>query len=116
MVFIMRYMDQRLILGVGASIVLAELLVQPFRSNNQGLVNRYETILMNSHHFRLEPVTNAISRTAADLRAHYNLRTPDAIHIATAIDAGCEAFLTNDLGLKRVANLKILVVDELELP
>ena len=38
-----------------------------------------------------------------------------ALHVAAAIDASCDAFLTNDLGIKRVTEIKILVLDELEL-
>jgi predicted nucleic acid-binding protein len=43
------------------------------------------------------------------------MRTPDALHVATAIDAGCDAFLTNDTGIKRVHEIAVLVLDDLEL-
>jgi predicted nucleic acid-binding protein len=39
----------------------------------------------------------------------------DALQIAVALEAGCEAFLTNDRTLKRVTELRVLVLDELEL-
>jgi len=39
----------------------------------------------------------------------------DAFQIAAALAAGCDAFLTNDNTLKRVSELTILVLDELEL-
>jgi predicted nucleic acid-binding protein len=55
------------------------------------------------------------AKVAADLRARYNLRTPDALQLATAIKAGCDAFLTNDATLKKVTELKILVLSELQL-
>jgi predicted nucleic acid-binding protein len=51
-----------------------------------------------------------------ELRARYRLRTPDALHVACAIDMGCEAFLTNDKGIKHVEITRVLVLDELELP
>jgi predicted nucleic acid-binding protein len=38
-----------------------------------------------------------------------------ALQIAIALEVGCEAFLTNDVQLKRVTELKVLVVVELEL-
>ncbi|WP_225896572.1 type II toxin-antitoxin system VapC family toxin [Amazonocrinis nigriterrae] len=41
----------------------------------------------------------AIAETAAQLRADSNLRTPDAIQIATAIRAGASFFVTNDARL-----------------
>jgi predicted nucleic acid-binding protein len=42
------------------------------------------------------------------------LKLPDALQIATALVAGCEAFLTNDVQLSRVTKLKIILVSELE--
>jgi predicted nucleic acid-binding protein len=115
MLFIMRYVDRGLIAGVSSTMALTEVLVQPLRAGDNVLTERYEAILSNSQDFRLEPITTMVARHAADLRARYNLRTPDALHIATAIAAGCDAFLTNDVGVKRVAEIAILVLDELEL-
>jgi predicted nucleic acid-binding protein len=59
--------------------------------------------------------TNEVAERAADLRARYNVRTPDAIQLATALEAGCDAFLTNDLALRRVAELRVLVLGTLAL-
>jgi predicted nucleic acid-binding protein len=115
MLFIMRYVDEGLISGVSATMALTEVLVQPLRTGDTALAKRYEAVLMNSNDFRLEPLTTAIAHLAADLRARYNLKTPDAIHVATAIDAGCDAFLTNDTGIKRVTEIAVLILDELEL-
>jgi predicted nucleic acid-binding protein len=56
-----------------------------------------------------------LSPSAPPISARYNLRTPDALHVATAIEAGCEAFLTNDSTLKRVREIRVLPLDELEL-
>jgi len=55
------------------------------------------------------------AKRAATLRAKYNLRTPDALQVATALEFDCQAFLTNDIALKRVTELRVLILDELEL-
>lgn len=96
-------------------ITLAEVLTTPLREGNQALVEQYKSILLNSREFRVSPVDNIIAQTAASLRARYNLRLPDALQVATAIISGCDAFLTNDLGLKRVTEIKVIVLDELTL-
>ncbi|WP_416670565.1 type II toxin-antitoxin system VapC family toxin [Egbenema bharatensis] len=44
----------------------------------------------------------------------HNLKLTDALQLATALEAGCQAFLTNDTQLKRVTELKVLVISELE--
>lgn len=49
---------------------------------------------------------------AVELRARYALRTPDALQLAVAIRAGCDAFLTNDVRLRRVSELRIILLDD----
>lgn len=101
--------------GYTSVITLSEVLVQPFRQSNTHLQQLYRQILTRTLNFRTLPINIAIAEHAADLRARYNLRTPDALQIAAALSVGCEALLTNDSMLQRVTELQILVLDELEL-
>ena len=95
--------------------ILTEVMVKPLQTGNDELAQEYRDILVNSDAHTLVSITVPIAESAADLRARYNLRTPDALHVATAISTGCDALLTNDAQLKRVQELPILVLDELEL-
>ncbi len=54
-----------------------------------------------------------IADTAAELRARFRLRTPDALQLATAIETGCGAFLTNDHASRRVTDIRVLILDDL---
>jgi predicted nucleic acid-binding protein len=101
--------------AISSVITLTEVLTHPLRLGHARLVREYRDILLNSKEFRLLPITPRIAESAADLRARYNLRTPDALHVASSIDARCNAFLTNDVGIKRVTEISVLVLDELEL-
>ena len=65
---------------------------------------------------RLLPITQPILREAARLRATTKLRTPDALHAATALQAGCVLFVTNDVGFRGVASLPLVVLDDLRPP
>lgn len=96
-------------------ITLTEVLVQPFRQKNHRLTNSYRDLLFNGANFQLFSLTAIIAENAAALRAKYNLRTPDALQIATALQNNCDAFLCNDKDLKRVNELQILILDELDL-
>lgn len=111
----MSSVDQGMMRGVSSTITLAEVLVQPLRAENSELAKQYEEILTSSRNFRLQPVTTSIARLAANLRGRYALKMPDALHVATAIEAGCDAFLTNDAAIKRVTEITVLILDELEL-
>ncbi len=114
MVFILRYISSGPISAVGSTMILTEVLAQPLRMGKTELVTDYEDIIQNSIGFNLIHVDEKIARRAAHLRAKYNLKTPDALHVATALESHCQAFLTNDMGLKRVTEIQILVLDELE--
>lgn len=103
------------IAGITSVISLCEVLVHPIRNQNINLQKRYREILQNSPNFYTEQINASIAESAARLRARHNLRTPDALQIATALENSCDAFLCNDNGLKRVTELKILVLDELQL-
>ncbi len=102
--------------GLTSTLALTEGLVFPLRNADVQLAQRYRELLLNSDDFQVLPVDAAIAEIAADLRARYNMRTPDAIQIATALNAGCDAFLTNNgRDFRRVMEINVLVLNELEL-
>lgn len=98
---------------ITSSITLLEVLVMPFREEQINLVEKYINILTNAPGIELFEITNTISIKAAELRAKYNLRTPDAIQLATAIEYNADYFLTNDLRLKSVHEVNSIVLSDL---
>ena len=110
----MAHVKQNSIQMICSVMTLTEILPRPIKLGQLQLVKDYREILLNSTEFKLIPVMEKIAESAAQLRATYNLKTPDALHVATAIESGCRAFLTNDLGIKRVTGIRVLVLDELD--
>jgi predicted nucleic acid-binding protein len=49
---------------------------------------------------------------SSKLRAKYAIRIPDAIQIAVGIIYGADTFLTNDSDLKKVKDIKVLVLED----
>lgn len=105
--------SQAKLIGITSTISITEVLVHPLRNGNVELALQYRNLLMNSQHLICRPVDAEIAELAASLRVKYQLRTPDALQIATAILANAEAFLTNDKNLKRVKELKVIIMDDL---
>jgi len=91
-----------------SSLTLLEVLVQPLRANLPALADRYEKILTQSYGLTLIPLDVRILRAAAQLRAVISMKTPDAIQLASALAAGCTAFLTNDQRIPYVSGLPVL--------
>jgi predicted nucleic acid-binding protein len=97
---------------IASELILMESLVIPLRQSNANLIDTYEQLLLSSV-LQLIPISQTILREAARLRATTpSLRTPDAIHIATASTLGCTQFLTNDRQLSVVTSLPIVILDE----
>lgn len=99
--------------AVTSTLSITECLVQPYRRNDFGLAARYMVLFRNFPHLTIIPITDDVAERAAFLRAHYNLKTPDAIQLATAFISGSRAFLTNDENLASVEGIDILVLDQL---
>ncbi len=99
--------------AVTSPITLSECLVHPYRHGDMLLAQKFRNVITAGVNTRYVSV-DAVAEQAAELRARYNLKLADAFQIAAAIAAGCDAFLTNDAALKRVTEIAILVLDELE--
>ncbi|HET6879411.1 MAG TPA: type II toxin-antitoxin system VapC family toxin [Pirellulales bacterium] len=98
---------------VTSTLTLLEVLVQPLRQGNQSLAKLYETILLEAAGITALAITATIAQRADEIRASQNVATPDALQLATAIENGASAIVTNDLRMKPPANLQIILLDEL---
>jgi len=56
-------------------------------------------------------LNRAVFDRATKLRAEQNLKTPDALHLAAAIESGCGEFWTNDKRLVKAATQHLVVID-----
>jgi len=96
---------------VTSTVTLVEVLVHPLRQRNTVLAEEYGEILLNQESLTVVELTPDIAETATKLRATYNLRSPDSIHMATSICEGASFFLTNDARLPSLPGLTVLVLD-----
>ncbi|MBE9005395.1 type II toxin-antitoxin system VapC family toxin [Fortiea sp. LEGE XX443] len=101
------------ITAVASGITLSECLVGAISLGLVDLEQAFVDVLQQEQVIFVD-INAAIAREAARIRVRYQLHLPDALQMAAALMAGCEAFLTNDVALKRVTKLRVLVVSELE--
>ncbi len=99
--------------AVTSTITIAECLVVPYRQKEYALAAQYLTLFRNFPHLSTLPVTGEIAERSAFLRAQYNLKTPDAIQLATALVSGAPFFLTNDEGLPSLREIRVLLLSRL---
>jgi predicted nucleic acid-binding protein len=79
--------------GVGSVLLVPEVLSKPMRSDASGEVRE---LLILLGRLTLLPCDLATAEVAASLVASYGLRGADAVHLATAVQAGADRFITNN--------------------
>ena len=111
---VFRAIEERTIGVAFTQITSAECFVLPLRTENPELTTKFKEFFafLTSHDGRVS--LDSVGLEAAELRARHNLRLPDAFQVAAAIAAGCDGFLTNDIQLKRVPGIQVLVLGEME--
>jgi predicted nucleic acid-binding protein len=95
---------------VTSDLTLLEVLVKPLRDGKPALATLYRNVLLGTSGFTCTPISRAILEEAARIRASYNLKTPDAVHAASGLAAGCTLFVTNDSVFRRVPGLNVAVL------
>ncbi|MBW1941100.1 MAG: PIN domain-containing protein [Deltaproteobacteria bacterium] len=98
--------------AVTSTITLLEVLVLPLKLKREILAEQYRDILLYTDGLFTYEISHDISEMAAKLRVKYNIRTPDAIQIATGIIHNADAFITNDISLKKVDDIKVFALDD----
>lgn len=93
--------------AVLASLAVIEILTGPKKQDRFDLAAAYKVWLASFPNLTIWGITERVVDLASDLRARYGISTPDAIHIASAIDFGALKFVTNDKELKRVKEINV---------
>lgn len=101
--------------GIGSVLLLPELLTKPLRENAVEELAELGALLSR---LDLRPTDIATAELATALGASYGLRAADAVHLATAVSAGADRFLTNNKTdfPKTIAEIEIAYPDELPDP
>ena len=87
-------------------LTYSELLVKPLADGNRELIQVYERWLGGDFWLNTVPLSPAVLLTASLIRAQSSkIKLPDAIHLASAIFAGCSVFLSADTGLTDIDEL-----------
>lgn len=107
-------LDNGPLTAVTSPVTLAECLVIPMRSNNLALKQSFIDRITSGSNTAFAVLDQKAAERAAELRAKYNLTLTDAFQVSIALNQGCDAFLTNDLTLKRVTELEVIVLDEIQ--
>ena len=94
-----------------SDLILTEILPKPIRDERKDIAEKYLQYLQHSPSIHLVRVSQEVIEASVRLRAKYNLRSMDALHLATAITHQCESFITNDHKLEKVSEIRVRLLD-----
>jgi predicted nucleic acid-binding protein len=110
---IFSWLEQSRHTAVTSTITMTELLVQPYRDNDEHQVDEFYGLLSTYPNLDWVAPDLAIADVAARLRALHRLRTPDALQAATAIQGSATGLITNDSAFQRMNDFEVVMLDEL---
>lgn len=99
--------------AVTSELTIAECLVKPMKLGRNDLVQAYLGFMRDRPFLELVPIDRDILLEAARRRADSSLTLPDAIHVATSFQSGCDSFLSNDKRLATVPGLTTLPLSDI---
>lgn len=101
--------------GIGSVLLVPELLA---RSSRDGEMVEIDALAGLLARLELRPVDEAVAQLATVLGAVYGLSAADAVHLATAVAAGADRFITNNAASfpKSITEIDVTYPDELPDP
>lgn len=95
---------------VFSELTRLECRVLPLRRGDHAVLAVYDQLFAHGRN-QFTPLDRACFETATALRATHGLKTPDAMHLAAALQAGCDEFWTNDQRLAQAAQGRLRIVN-----
>jgi predicted nucleic acid-binding protein len=94
-----------------SDLARTECLAGPLHSRSAGILADYQAFFSDPD-IRILPLTAGVCERAARLRAasNFQLKVPDCLHLAAAIDHGCGLFLTHDAQLSQCTDIAVEVL------
>jgi predicted nucleic acid-binding protein len=94
---------------VCSDLVYTEMLPYHAKRNNHKAIAHIIDFLDN---FQIVRLSREIAIHAGILRGETGMKTPDALHVATAINQQCDIFLTNDARVYTPHNMQCVLLSD----
>lgn len=108
---LVQHLSSNEVVQVCSELSRLECRVKPVRDNELALLIAFDTYFAEIVS-EIVPLSRAVMELATDIRARYQFKTPDAIHLACAIVARCDIFLTNDAQLTRCNEIEVILLSD----
>ncbi|HMX29701.1 MAG TPA: type II toxin-antitoxin system VapC family toxin, partial [Blastocatellia bacterium] len=97
------------IVHITSELARLECRVKPMQTGDQILLKDFDDYFNNTI-AEIVPLTRDVVDKATEIRARFNFKTPDSLHLAAAVISNCDVFLTNDHRLDRFVGITIEIL------
>ena len=94
---------------VASDLVRMECRVRPLKLKDTTTLTEFDAYF-DSEDIDVVAISAAVCDRASAIRAEYGFRPMDSLHLAAALEHGCERFLTRDLRLQGFAGINIEIL------
>jgi len=103
----LQFLEQNSYEIITSTLTLGEILTKPYKDNRLDLVKQYKAFFSD---MKLIELNSEIASLFANIRAKYNIKTPDAVQLASAVYGNADLFVTNDDRLSRFEDNRCRVI------
>lgn len=96
------------VIGYTGEAVIAETMVQPYKLGNIASIERFKSFFYQEDFLTIQAHDSKAFDFASKIAGTKGMKLVDSLHIATALQAGCDYFITHDKGIKPMEGIEII--------
>ena len=96
------------IVGYTGEAVIAETMVQPYKLGNIAIIERFKSFFYQEEFLTILSHDSQSFDFASQIAGTKGMKLVDSLHMATALQAGCEYLITHDKGIKSMEGIEII--------
>jgi predicted nucleic acid-binding protein len=93
-----------------SEITVAECIYRPSQLDDQRLIRAYELLFEESNEVDLVPLDGLLAKQAALHGSQIGLKLIDSIHLVSALQSGCDYFVSSDARFKSGPRLNVIQI------
>ncbi len=98
--------------GQTSALTVYQLLTEPYRTGAEEAASRVARYVSAFPGLEILPVTTEVARQAAQVQARLGGRAERSVQVATALAGDADLFVTQGSGLKRIAGMEVLDLED----
>lgn len=96
------------VIGYTGEAVIAETMVQPYKLGNIAIIDRFKAFFYQEDFLTIQPHDSKAFDFASQIAGTKGMKLVDSLHMATALQSGCDYLITHDKGIKPMEGIEII--------